>query len=322
MSEAPRVLLHTDAPDEARDVVRAAHPDLEIETCDSYAALPDALVSHEPEVVYGVRFENGPYPRDALMACPSLKWLSVGGSGTDHLQPWDADHLTVTNAAGVAADMMAEYVLGTLLSFTLDLRGFHRDQRARRWRSGATVESVAGKTALIVGLGQTGRAVARLLKAVGLGTLGVRANPEPTEDVDEVHGTDALPDLWARADVVVVCLPLLASSRGLIDQAAFAAMSRRPILIDVSRGSIVVQSALVEALEAGRLRAAALDVFETEPLPPGRALWGRQDVLITPHCSSVYDGWTRRSVEMFTENLGRYRRGEPLGNVVSPKRGY
>ena len=111
-------------------------------------------------------------------------------------------------------------------------------------------------------------------------------------------------------------------ARGLIDAAAFAALKPGAVLVDVSRGGIVRQAALVDALKSGRLRGAVLDVFETEPLPGESPLWDMDNVIVTPHCSSVYDGWERRSVEMFCDNLDRWKRGEPLQNVVDPTRGY
>src|SRR4029453_5341566 len=116
--------------------------------------------------------------------------------------------------AGVAADMMAEYALGAMLSFSLGLRTFAAHQRARNWVAGA-VEPIEGKTLLLLGLGRTGQALARRAKALGMTTLGVRARPLLTADVDEVHGVDALPELWGRADFIACCVPLLASTRGL-----------------------------------------------------------------------------------------------------------
>jgi len=137
-----------------------------------------------------------------------------------------------------------------------------------------------------------------------------------------VHGTGDLASLWARADFVVCCVPLLDRTRGLVGPEAFAAMTANAVLVDVSRGGVVDEPALLHAIESGRIRGAALDVFATEPLPKEHPLWGYENVIITPHCSSVYDGWDVKSVRMFAENLTRYRRGEPLHNVGSPERGY
>lgn len=322
MSARPPIIIHADEPGPALAVLAESHPDLKVKACETYAGLAEAIIAMEAEVVYSVRFAGTPqFPRQALMESASVKWVSVGGSGTDHLRPWDAAKVTVTNAAGVAADMMAEYALGAMLSFSLDLPGFASHQQARRWTAGK-VEPIAGRTVLILGLGKAGQALARRAKAMDMTTLGVRARPKPTAHVDEVHGSDGLPDLWARADFIVCCLPLLETTRGLVNREAFAAMKPTAVLIDVSRGGVVEEAALVVALDAGRIKGAALDVFATEPLPAEHSLWARKNVLITPHCSSVYDGWELRSARMFAENLARYRRGEALTNVVDPARGY
>lgn len=321
-ARSPVVLLHTDAPDAAHAIVAAAHPDLTLHTCDTYADLPAKLAETGAEVVYSVRFAGTPgFPRTALLDSAYLRWISVGGSGTDHLAPWDPDRVTVTNAAGVAADMMAEYALGAMLAFSLDLRGFARAQAERRWTAGK-VTPIEGRKLLILGLGQTGKAAARRAKAMGMTVLGVRARPQPTNDLDEVHGMEALPALWPRADFVLVSVPLLPSTRGLIGADAFAAMKPGAVLIDVSRGGVCDETALIAALQDGPLKGAALDVFATEPLPADHPLWAMENVILTPHCSSVYDGWAEMSVAMFAENLGRYRRGAALHNIVDPERGY
>nr|WP_290428752.1 D-2-hydroxyacid dehydrogenase [Defluviimonas salinarum] len=208
-----------------------------------------------------------------------------------------------------------------MLAFSLDLRGFARAQAERRWTAGR-VTPIEGRTLLILGLGQTGQAVARRARAMGMTVLGVRARPQPTNHVDEVHGMEALPALWPRADFVLVSVPLLPSTRGLVGTDAFAAMKPGAVLIDVSRGGVCDEPALIAALQDGPLKGAALDVFATEPLPADHPLWAMENVILTPHCSSVYDGWAEKSVAMFAENLDRYRRGAALHNIVDPERGY
>lgn len=322
MSRQPIVILHTDAPDRALEALRTDHDDLDIHTCDTYPGLPGMIAGTRAEVVFSVRFAGTPqFPRRAVVESQTVKWVSVGGSGTDHLQPWDPDKVTVTNAAGVACDMMAEYALGAMLSFSLDMRGFHRRQRERLWMPGS-MQPIEGRTLLILGLGKTGQAVARRAHAMGMVTLGVRAHPRPVAGVDEVHGVEDLPKLWHRADFIVVCVPLLPGTKGLVGHEALTAVKPGAVLVDVSRGGVVDHAALLAALDAGRLKGAALDVFKTEPLPPESPLWAYENVMITPHCSSVYDGWDIKAVRMFSENLARYRRGEPLQNVVVPQRGY
>ena len=318
----PVTILHTDNPDASRDVLAKSHPDLTIQTCDSYDALPAMIAETGAEVVYSVRFNGTPgFPRQALIDAPTVKWVSVGGSGTDHMNPWNPETLSVTNAAGVAADMMAEYALGAMLHFSLDIPGFKTAQTQKNWIAGK-VEPIADKTVLILGLGQTGMAVAARSKAMGLNTIGVRARPKDTPHVDEVHGMDALPGLWSQADFIVCCVPLLDSTRGLVDASAFQTMKQSAVIIDVSRGGVIDEAPLIDALQNKTIRGAALDVFTIEPLPADHPLWSVENTIITPHCSSVYDGWDLKSVEMFADNLWRYRRGETLLNIVNPERGY
>ncbi len=320
--KSPIVILHTDNPKPAYDVLFAEHPDLVIHTCNSYQALPAMINETKAEVVYSVRFDGTPnFPREALIESESVKWVSIGGSGTDHMNPWDQALLAVTNSAGVAADMMAQYALGAMFHFSLGMPQFRAAQENRSWISGE-VESVQGKTVLIIGLGKTGEAVAARSKAIGLNTIGVRAGPKDTPNVDEVYGIDDLSNLWEKADFVVTCVPLLDSTRGIVGLAAFEAMKPEAVIIDVSRGGVIDEAALIRALDSRRIRGAALDVFTVEPLPQDNPLWSYENVIITPHCSSVYKGWDLKSVSMFSENLKRYRQDEPLTNIVNPLRGY
>jgi len=316
-------MIHTSQPEHAADMVRMAHPDLTVHTCDSFAALPEAITNSGADVVYSIRFDaSKPYPRAAVVENPQIKWLAVGGSGTDHIGTWDPDTVTVTNSAGSSSDVMAEYALGTILSFSLNLRGFQKAQARREWLHDGHVKPIDGATLLIIGLGQTGRATARRAKAMGMRVLGVRARPKETPHVDEVHGIDALPNLYPQADYVLVCWPLLPSARGLIDHAALSAMKPGAVLIDVSRGGVCEEHALTTALTHGPLAGAALDVFGIEPLPKESPFWGMENVILTPHCSGVFDAWYTRSAQMFVDNLGRYRRGEAMSNIVDPARGY
>lgn len=322
MSAAPRVLLHTDRPADAQAVLAASHPDLEVHLCDTYDGVAAALAAGRADVIYSVRFAGtASFPRAAMLENPTVKWIAVGGSGVDHLGLWNPEAVVVTNSAGVAADMMAEYALGAMLSFSLNFKAFARAQAERRWTSGE-VAPISGTVVAIVGLGKTGVAFARRAEAMGMTVLGVRARPKATRHVHEVGGVDALPGFLARADYVLVCAPLTESTRGLLGAHAFSAMKPTAVLVDISRGGVVDEGALLASLREGRLGGAALDVFATEPLPTEHPFWGFDNVIVTPHCSSVYRGWEAASVRLFADNLSRYRRGEPLLNVVDPTRGY
>ncbi len=316
------IVVHADRPEDFIDVLEGRFPDVDFTCCKDYEALPGVLAEVRPEVLYGIRFAGTPgFPRDAILASPGLRWMSVGGSGTDHMAPWDPLVLTLTNAAGVAAPMMAQYALGAALSLTLGFPAFDHDRRARRWATGR-VAGIDGKTVAIVGLGHTGKAVARRFKALGLRVIGSRANPRPTDNVDQVYGPNQLHHMLGAADIVVVCVPLIPSTRGLIDAKAVAAMAPGAMVIDVSRGGVMLGDALLDGLRSGHIAGAALDVFESEPLPPDSPFWDCDNVIITPHCSSEYDGWERFSAEMFGDNLIRFLAGEPLTNIVDPARGY
>ena len=179
-----------------------------------------------------------------------------------------------------------------------------------------------GKTLLIVGLGHTGRAVAKRAKAFGMTVLGTRARPRDMTDVDEVRASDDLADLLPLADFISISTPLIPATRSLIGKDEIAAMKPGVILADVSRGGVVDQSAMYEALLAKHIAGAALDVFETEPLPESSPLWTLDNVIISPHCSSVYAEWESASFALFLQNLKRWILGEDLINVVNPDRGY
>lgn len=317
----PRILVHFDRPEPLARRIAERCADAQIACCTTYAGLARALAEFAPEILFCIKFGDRPYPREAVMDCPSLRWVSNGGAGVDHLMPWDPRRLTVTNASGVASGMMAEYVIGAMLALAIGWPAFLRRQRAREWRS-REVTGIAGRTAAIIGLGRTGRAVARLASAFGMRVVGTRAHPAPTPWVDTVLGPRDLHRALGEGDYVIVTAPLVESTRHLIDAAAIAAMKPGARLVDVSRGGVVDQSALAEALESGRVGGAVLDVFEREPLPATSPLWAMDDVIITPHCSSVYSGWELRAVDMFCENLARRRAGGVLENVVDPARGY
>ena len=322
MAETPRIVLHNDKTDMLAECLRDRYPTADFRTCNTYRDLPALLETYRPDVVYSVRFAGSSgFPRDALFGAYGPSWLANGGAGTDHYGMWDAEKTKVTNAAGVAADMMAEYIIGCFLHFTLDIPGLQDDKAARVWNV-RTVSPLAGKTLLIIGLGHTGRAVAKRAKAFGMKVIGTRARPQATEHVDEVCAADKLPDLLTRADFITVSTPLIPSTRGLIGANEITAMKPGVILADVSRGGVIDHVALQPALKTRQIFGAALDVFETEPLPQKSPLWALENVIISPHCSSVHADWEKASFSLFLDNLDRWIRGERLVNLVNPARGY
>ncbi|MEO3413192.1 D-2-hydroxyacid dehydrogenase [Roseovarius sp. CAU 1744] len=318
-----RILIHNSKTDQMAARLTEAVPDAQIATCDTYDDLPSLIRDFRPDVAYSICFRGrAGFPRDALLGPDGPKWISVGGSGVDHLAGWDPEAVTVTNSAGVAAPMMAEYVFGSILHFTLDIPGLQADRAEREWRDPRLMTPLEGKTMLIVGLGHTGQAVAARAKAFGLHVIGTRARVQPMENVDEVHPGDDLQSLWHRADFIVLSVPLLPTTRHMVNARSFAAMKPSAILVNVSRGGVLDDAALVNAMRAGTIAGAALDVFETEPLPFDSHVWGLENVIVSPHCSAVYAEWAMQSFELFIDNLRRWQNGETLKNIVNPVRGY
>jgi len=249
---------------------------------------------------------------------PQLRWVHVIGAGVDHLAGAGlAEHgVVVTNSSGVAARSIAEFVVGRLLTIWKRFAEQAERQRQRQW-SPTYGRTLAGSTIGIVGVGAIGSALARLLKAFGATVLGLKRTAVAGLPVDQLYAPDGLHAMLARCDAVVLAAPAADATHHLIDRQALAAMRPGAVLVNVARGSLIDEAALVEALESGRLGAAALDVFETEPLPASSPLWGFADCYVSAHCSVSLDRYVDEVMAIFEDNLRRYVKGEPLRNVVS-----
>ena len=250
-----------------------------------------------------------------------LKWLHVFNAGVDH--PIYTEMLErgvrLTTSAGSTAGPIAQTAIMGLLALA---RGFPRwlvAQRHHRWdpERKTLPRDLRGQTAIVLGLGKIGSEIARLARALGLNAIGVRRGPRRAEDtVDELHQPTALSDLLPRCDWLIIACPLTPETRGLVDADLIARLPRGAHIINVARGEIVAEQALIEALRSGHLAGAYLDVFETEPLPPESPLWDMPNVLVTPHNAGAAAGNDERILEIFLDNLGRWHRGEALVNEV------
>ena len=260
----------------------------------------------------------------AWPAASSLRWVHAASAGVNHLLTPEvvASDIVVTNSRGVFDEPMAEYVLGLALALAKDLSTTLAHQRERRWHHRET-ERLGGRHALIAGTGPIGRAIARKLTAVGMTVSGLGRVARPDDpDLGSVSPMSALSEALPKADFVVLAAPLTQETRGMIDARAIATMKPGARLINVSRGPLVVQEDLVEALSAGRLGGAALDVFVDEPLAGSSPLWHLPNVIVSPHMSGDVVGWRAELVALFVDNLSRYLAGQPLHNVVDKSRGY
>ncbi|GAA3736632.1 phosphoglycerate dehydrogenase-like enzyme [Spinactinospora alkalitolerans] len=254
----------------------------------------------------------------------SLRWVHAATAGVDNLMfpaLVDSD-VVVTNSRGVFDQPMAEYVVGLVLSFAKDFQTSHDLQRRRLWRHRET-ERVGGRRALVVGTGPIGRAIARGLSAIGMTVEGVgRVARDSDPDFGTVVASGDLAEALPRADYVVLAAPLTDATRGLIDAAALERMKPTARLINVGRGPLVVEDDLVAALRDGAVAGAALDVFETEPLPESSPLWDLPGVVVSPHMSGDVVGWREELVELFLANLDRFLTGRDPHNIVDKHRGY
>jgi phosphoglycerate dehydrogenase-like enzyme len=260
----------------------------------------------------------------AWPAADRLRWLHIASAGVDPvLFPGlrDSD-VVLTNSRGVFDGAIAEYVLGVILAFAKDFTRSRELQWRKQWQHRES-ERISGRRVLVVGTGPIGRSIARLLRVAGMDVAGAgRRAREDDPDFGTVHASAELVRHLPEADYVVAVAPLTEQTKGMFDAAAFAAMKPGARFVNVGRGELVVTQDLVDALRDGSLGGAALDVFETEPLPPESPLWTLSNVMISPHMSGDFIGWRNTLVEVFADNFRRWRAGEPLRNVVDKRLGY
>lgn len=250
-----------------------------------------------------------------------VPWIHAASAGVDAVLTPDvvSADTVVTNARGVFEEPIAEWVLAALLFHAKDLRTTLELQRTATWHHRES-RRLAGRTLVVVGAGSIGRAVARLGNAVGLRVRGVARRARPDDpDFDAVVATEDLHAELAHADDVVVTAPLTADTHHLVDAAALAALRPGAYLVDVSRGGVVDDEALLDALSRGQVGGAALDVFEAEPLPSTHPFWAMPQVLVSPHMSGDVEGWRDALGAQLTENVRRWIAGEPLHHVVDKR---
>ena len=305
-------------PDEAEAYARlirvpAGH-EVAVRVCATEAEA--AAVIGEADVAYAWQLPSVLYAK-----APRLRWLQVMGAGVDWaLVPDLPSRVTVTRAPGIFGPWMSEYVLGWCSWVTQRMETYRAAQREQRWRSDVLPGRLRGKTMTLVGVGDIGREIARVARAVGMHVIGVSRSGERVPAVERVYRPGHLPRALAAADFVVVVVPLTAKTRGLIGEEALAKMRPGAWLLNIGRGAVIDDAALLSALQAQRLAGAILDVFSTEPLPADHPLWRLDNVVITPHVAGP--STSDEIAPVFNDNLARYLRGRPLQHVVDRARGY
>lgn len=314
--------------------IRAAAPGARIVTL-SREGLTDEPVD-DVEVLLRGWLSSDAFDR-LLARAPRLNWVHSASAGVERaLTPAARGRgLVITNARGVFSRPIAEYVLMMILAVSRRLPGLLELQRERTWQPLEGVE-LRDVTVGIVGLGSIGRAVGALATAFGCRVVAVRRRAEagsapPTDEesrsfgevmLDRVGGPELLPELLRESDYVVLAAPLTPETQNMIDAAALGSMKAGAWLVNVARGGLVDERALLSALRDGRIGGAVLDTFRDEPLPPSSPFYDLPNVIVTPHTSWSSGRVLDRSVELFCDNLRRYAAGEPLLNVVDPTAGY
>ena len=278
------------------------------------------------EVLFGVPEDSTEGLAGVVNGLPRLRWVHATSAGAGEqvrkagLSPEALKRVVITTSSGVHAVPLAEFAILGLLAMAKELPRLIEDQRARAWPEvRRPVRELSAQTLFLLGLGEIGCEVARLGKALGMRTVGFRRTEgPPPEWVDEVHGPQRLAELADQADAMVVSLPMTEQTAGLVDRAIIERLPASCIFVNIGRGGVVDEPALIDALRDRRIAGAVLDVFATEPLPADSPLWTLPNVLVTPHAAALSARENERIAELFADNLRRYLDGRPLRNVVEP----
>jgi phosphoglycerate dehydrogenase-like enzyme len=338
--ETIQVLCTLGFTDEQLSQLWAVSPRLRVtqQTCHNAEEVAEALADHAAiEVLYTFFL-----PPSALDLAPRLRWLQLHSAGADHLleHPVMQGNVDITTNSGIHATPIAEYVFASMLAHRWRVPLWTHCQREGEWPSGRwrlfARPELRGSTLGIVGYGSIGREVGRLGRAFGMRVLALRRSAgrvergyavQDTGDPegvipDQVFRVEALHEMLAACDYVVIALPSTRDTHHFIGEPELRAMKPTAYLVNIARGAIVEEAALVRALREDWIAGAGLDVFEEEPLPAESPLWDLENVLISPHVAGFTPHYDERAVALFTRNLGRFLAGEPLLNLVDKVRGY
>lgn len=314
--DGPRVVLFAAAPEALEREIRSAVPGIDLGVCRTEAELARDLPG--AEVLLCTKL-----PPAALSDATRLRWIQVTSAGIEGLLPVRdrIAALSVTNARGVHVDLMADHAIAVMVMLQWDFPGLLRSQAAGRWDRGPRAP-LAGRTLGVLGPGAIGAEIGRRAAAFGMRVIGVSRSGAPLPGFDAVHPVAGLHSVLPDCDFVCVVVPATPETRHMIGARELGLMKRTAFLLNVSRGSLVDEAALIAALRAGEIAGAGLDVFEQEPPAPDNPLWSMPNVIMTPHISGMTTDNAPRVAALFAENLGRFRAGETLRNLVRLDRGY
>ena len=263
---------------------------------------------------------SGKLPEEYIGKSKNIKWIHTFSAGIDPFMKSPIRDLPIrlTNARGLHGKTMAQTTIGYIISFLRDFPGLYRQQQKHIWKkpNNPLPGEAEGLTLCILGAGAIGGEVARLGKALDMRVIGVKRNAVPLEHYDEMYPATLIDEAVSQADFLVILTPLTPETHHLMDAKRIEKMKPTAILINISRGPVVDELALIEALRAKKIAGAALDALEIEPLPPESPLWDMENVIVTPHCSATSARYMDRAITQFCDLLERYRRGEALYNEI------
>jgi len=265
--------------------------------------------------------------RDVFNMCPRVRWVHIRSAGLDNalFPELIASPVPLTNGKGVFSESLAEFTLGAILYFAKDFRRLIRNQISGLW-SPFDVISVSGQTVGIIGYGDIGRAIARKVRNMDMKVLALKRNVSSSSKVDppadQIFGPKSIVEMISSCDYVVVATPLTAETRNLIDKREISAMKNTAVIINVGRGQVINELAMIDALTKGMIKGAALDVFNQEPLPDGHPFYKLENVLLSPHCADHTTEWLDDAMNFFISQFRRFRDGGPLSNFINKQLGY
>lgn len=299
------------------EYLRKALPGVQVSTAGTPDQIPTGMI------VDAVIAPTLPWLPEALARLGSCEWIHFLSAGVEKIweMPFDKERVLITKSSGVHGAPMSEYAMGAMLYFAKGFDRFVEQARHASWER-AWLDELTGRTLTILGMGHIGGMLAQRARVFGMRVIGVQRSPRANGDADLCIGFDEV-DAWlGQTDYLVVCLPFTAETKNRIDAAFLNSLKPGAVLVDISRGGIVVESAVVEALASGRLKGAALDVFEREPLPAESKLWNNPKVLLTPHVSGTTPYYMERALDVFLANARCLSAGKALVTPVDTKRGY
>jgi phosphoglycerate dehydrogenase-like enzyme len=322
--EMTKILISFDLPEIYVEKIRSVSPEVEVVKSEDREEALDLV--KDVDCLFA-----GFFSKELFQSAKKLKWIQSWGAGVERILIPEvvSSSVIVTNAGGIHATPMSEHVIGMMLCFTRGLHVFIRNQTEKKWERLETwtspmIEELSGKTLGIVGLGKIGTEIAKKAKCLGMRVIATKRDltSAASTSVERLVPPADLNQLLAESDFAVLSLPLTKETEGMIGERQLRSMKRTGILINVSRGKIIQENKLVQALKQGWIAGAGLDTFENEPLPENSELWNFKNIIITPHIAGDTPHYAERLTDIFTENLNRFIHKQPLINVVDKNLGY